>query len=193
MEVGTGILWQWVLANTIGWALAWAIFAIASDGIPGAGPPIGMLSGGAVVGTLQWLVLRQVVERAGWSILTSTVGLTAGFIGGWLLGGPPVDFLGGFALAGLLNGIVQWLALRPHTTQASQWILASLISFALGGGAAAAVAIIAGEAIDTAMGGGMLGFAAVGGAMGISGGALAGALSGVMLARWLPAGGRHTP
>jgi hypothetical protein len=184
---GTNLWLQWVLANIVGWATGWAIFAVCADTIPMVGHPVGFIVGGATVGVLQWLVLRRVVDRAGWSILASSLGLTVGFIGGWALGGPPFDFLLAFVLVGLLNGIVQWLALRQRSDRAGWWVLASTIGFALGGAAAFAVAMTIGDAVSAAFGGEVIGFAAVVAVMGLVGGALGSAGSGVVLARLLEA------
>ena len=70
-HVGWGF-WLWrVLASTIGFPVGAAAAFIVSFNLPGA-------VGGAVVGILQWLVLRQQLSRTGWWVLASTVGFPVG-------------------------------------------------------------------------------------------------------------------
>ena len=82
----------WVLANTVGFA----VYDVIAVSVMPYGVPLryvaqlhvfeavyivtGVAAGGAVVGILQWLVLRQHLTRAGWWVLASTVGLAVGFI-----------------------------------------------------------------------------------------------------------------
>jgi hypothetical protein len=92
----------WILASTVGWAGGWAmVFAL----VP---PDLGDLTGvvlGATMGTTQWLFLRGHFHRAGWWIVVSTLGWTAGLA---LLTGP---LLVG-AVAGAVTGITLELFLR---------------------------------------------------------------------------------
>ncbi len=92
----------WVLASAAGWAGGWAI-AIAP-----VSPEFGFLTGtvlGAALGTTQWLFLRRHFHRAGWWIVVSALGWTAGLT---LLSGP---LLVG-AVAGAVTGIALELFLR---------------------------------------------------------------------------------
>jgi hypothetical protein len=190
---GTGVWWQWVLASMVGWAAGWALFGTFADGLARFNPLglqighlFGWMVGGAVIGMLQWLVLRRQIDLAAWSILASSIGLTAGFIAGYALGGPPFDFLLAFTLVGLVNGIVQWLALRQQVERAGWWIVASCVGFALGGAVAVGVALAVGDAVDAGLGGGIPAFAAILTIIGFVGGAVGGAISGSVLARLLP-------
>jgi hypothetical protein len=129
----------WLPATCLGWALS-GIITGALSGVTGGwdsvvGPDVGPL--GVVVaavagciliglapGTLQWLVLRQQVGRAGWWPLASVGGFAVGFGGGfavvrwglvevvaWLR---PEDFPSAKALVlvgavtGVLYGVVTW-------------------------------------------------------------------------------------
>jgi len=92
----------WILASTVGWAGGWAIVIAL---VP---PELGVLTGavlGAAMGTLQWLFLRGHFHQAGWWIVVSTLGWTAGLT---LLTG---QFLVG-AVAGAVTGIALELLFR---------------------------------------------------------------------------------
>jgi hypothetical protein len=105
-----------------------ALFAAVAEGIeqsgvlgsPELGDGVGHLIGlaGALFGVMQWLVLRRHVARTGWGVLGTAVGLTAGYIGGYIMR-PPFDFVLAPALAGLLGGVGQWFALRRHVVGAA--------------------------------------------------------------------------
>ena len=81
------------------------------------GKDVGWVAGaglyGAVVGGLQWLVLRRRVARAGWWVLASTVG--------WVVGGLVsgiTDTAAGWAVLGAVYGAITgaalvWLLRRP--------------------------------------------------------------------------------
>jgi len=142
-------------------------------------------------------VLRQRIDRASWTILASSLGLTAGGILGYALGGPPFDFLLAFALVGLLNGIVQWRALRPLVDRAGWWVLASSLGFAVGGAVGIGLLLAVGDpvirafgaVVSNAFGGGAGGevasFAVVLLVLGVAGGAVGGASTGIVLMRLL--------
>jgi hypothetical protein len=198
--VGRGLWLQWVLANIAGWAVAWALFGSFSERLEQLnqiGHPVGWIVGGAVVGALQWRVLRRQIDLSAWSILASSGGLLAGFILGWSLGGPPFDFLLAFVMVGLLNGIVQWRALRPLVDRAGWWVLASSLGFAVGGAVGIGLLFAVGDpvirafsaVVSNAFGGGASGevasFAAVLLVLGVVGGAVGGAMSGIVLVRLL--------
>jgi hypothetical protein len=189
-----------VLANIAGWAVGLALFGIFSERLEQfnqIGHPVGWIVGGAVVGALQWSVLRRRVDLAAWSILASSGGVLAGFILGWSLGGPPFDFLLAFVMVGLLNGIVQWRALRPLVDRAGWWVLASSLGFAVGGAVGIGLLLAVGDpvirafsaAVSNAFGGGASGdvasFAAVLLMLGVVGGAVGGAMTGIVLVRLL--------
>ena len=77
---------------------------------------------GAVTGTLQWLILRNKLARAGWWIPVSTIGwglclpiLNGGLIGS---GDPPamLSILTGLAMLGAVTGgVMVWLLRQPTT------------------------------------------------------------------------------
>ena len=92
----------WILASAVGWAGGWTVV------ITLAPPGFGILTAtvlGAAMGTTQWLFLRGHFHRAGWWIVISALGWTAGLA---LLTGP---LLVG-AVAGAVTGITLELFLR---------------------------------------------------------------------------------
>ena len=92
----------WILASGVGWAGGWTIV------ITLAPPEFGILTTtvlGAAMGTTQWLLLQRHFYRAGWWIVVSALGWTAGLA---LLTGP---LLVG-AVAGAVTGITLELLLR---------------------------------------------------------------------------------
>jgi hypothetical protein len=190
--VGRNFLFQWVLANALGLTLAMMSVAVidrvgGDDGglADGLAHIIGLTLAGAVVGALQWLVLRRLVHGAAWGILVSSVALPLGFIVGFVLGGPPLDFFGSFFLLGILSGITYWLVLRRQARGAGWYVLASSAGWLLGGVAALVVAITLGDVVGTAIADETLGFLAILGLLGIAGGLVGGTMTGVALARLL--------
>jgi hypothetical protein len=88
--VAAGILGGVVLRRQVGW-MGWGVLASSvaySIGFPVGfaigGPPADFLLGVAMVGlaggTIQWLALREKVNRAGWWVPANTLGLTVGAV-----------------------------------------------------------------------------------------------------------------
>jgi hypothetical protein len=106
---------RWPLMTTIGWAVSWAILMWFPD-IPSidffAGGLIPIiivpLAGGAMVGLLQWLLLRRWLRHAGWWIVATAVGWAVPV---WL---SPIPGFGawGFVLTGVIPATVLVLLLR---------------------------------------------------------------------------------
>jgi hypothetical protein len=73
----------WVLASTLGWILGFGILALADKFAenlvtsaiqPEVSALVFFLAAGALVGILQWLVLRRHMLQAGWWVLANVVG-----------------------------------------------------------------------------------------------------------------------
>ena len=95
---------------------------------------------GAVIGVMQWLVLRQHIPQAGWWVLATTAGWAMGGVVSWAMGfaaaGPmvrTVDQVIFGAVTGAVVGAMQWGILRRHVPQAGWWVLASAAGSAVGG------------------------------------------------------------
>ncbi len=191
-DVGKGLLLRWVLANAIGLGVGIAIWGIMQDTVGGHAPRpsvlfevVAIFLTGAVVGTAQWLVLRDQVNYMGWGILAISAGWVAGMGGGYAIAGPPLDFAGGFLALGLVGGIVQWLGLRSRIDRAGWLVPASVLGLIIGGVVAIGLAMVVGDALDAAFGSGVTGFAAVLTMLGVVGGAVGGAINGAVLLRLL--------
>ncbi len=162
-------LWgKWLLANLGGWLAGWLatwplnLFLAIGTGLAyGQGWNMAIVTRvefilslavvGAVVGLLQWLVLRErvAIPRGRWVLVTAggwVIPLLPGFLSGGEAG------LGlGFAISavvglstGAIVGLLQWLVLRRHLPQAGWWIGANAIGWlACGAFAPASVTVTA--------------------------------------------------
>jgi len=194
IDLGHGFRRMWISANALGLGVGMALFAAIAEGMeqsgilgsPELGDKVGHLIGlalaGALFGLMQWSVLRRYISQTGWGALGSAVGLTVGYIGGYIMGGPPFDFILAPALAGLLGGIAQWFALRRHVAGAGWWAPASALGFLIGGIAGTAIAILG---LGDALGGGYLAWIALNGVVYLVAGAIGGAITASVLMRLL--------
>ena len=148
-HVGWGFWLQWVLANTVGFTLAFEVFRFFG---PYAfyvlfAPEYALM--GVMVGVPHWLVLRRQIPGVGRWVLAT--------IGGFAVGGTlafvallAANYFGLFDLIdrdlaaflalillyapiGPLVGIAQWLVLRRKIARAGWWVLATTIALALFG------------------------------------------------------------
>ena len=90
--------WRWMVASVAGWTIAGVLVLVT---IPVeldflAGPVWGFCTGIA-----QWLVLRKEVHWAGWWIIISTLGWTAG-----------ISLLPGIMLSGVMPAVMTGIALE---------------------------------------------------------------------------------
>jgi hypothetical protein len=193
-RTGGGRWRGWVAVSTVGLAVGWAVFALVGDGLGGEDETtlrsglahlLGLLIAGGLVGAMHWRVLDGPTAGAVRAAVASGLGLTAGFMAGYALGGPPVDFLLGFTLLGFVGGIAQWRLLRRRVPRAGRWVLASGLGYAVGGGCGVAAVLLVADAVDQALGGGLVAFAAVLALLGAVGGATGGAITATVLVRLL--------
>jgi hypothetical protein len=180
---------RWVLANVVGLTFAMMSLAVidrvgGEDGglTDGLSHLIGLALAGAVVGVLQWLVLRRAVPGAAWGVLASSLALPIGFILGYGFGGPPIDFFGAFLMLGILSGITYWLVLRQQTHGAGWYVLASSAGWFLGGVAAMLVGITLGDHVGAVIADETIGYLALLALIGIAGGLVGGTITAVALA-----------
>ena len=137
-----GNLWlQWTLVAAVALAVGRIGLGAADIDMP---PAAEVAIYGALLGVLQWLVLRRMVSWAGWWVPASVVGgALAGGVGGAI--SLPPDWSkalnwtvnGGILGAGL--GIAQWPVLFLHISRSGLWVLASTAAYAVGYGVAVAV------------------------------------------------------
>ena len=106
---------RWALAGILSVAtvsiMALGLAVISTD----VATTVGVVIMGAVLGVLQWLVLRGQVVRAGWWILASAAGW---IVGGALSGAVPSDNPVGWTLIGIVYGaitgfVLVWLLHHP--------------------------------------------------------------------------------
>ena len=188
-------LWLgWVLASTVGWAAGGPVgAAVVSNGNIVLAGSIGLAAGGLIAGVLQALVLRPLVARSGWWVMTiplavavaGVVGLAAGaVVGGVLppgqpspLGGADVGVdVGWVVSAGLFGpavGLLQFfLVLRRQVPHAGWWVLASTVAWVAGGPGVGFISALVGVTGGAAISWGSLG-------------AVYGAITGLVLVRLL--------
>ncbi len=112
------ILWlKWILVTTLGWAVGLALgieFVI-----------------GAVVGILQWIVLRPLVREDGWWVPASAAGWAGGAALVTFVLRPENPVLAP-AIIGAGMGLAQWLVLRWQVYRAWWWIVLSTLGWTLG-------------------------------------------------------------
>src|SRR6266540_1888018 len=136
---GLGLWRRWVAANTVGLAAGWAVFALVADGLGGPEGTrrsdnahlLGLLVAGSLVGLLQGAVLRRQASHSARAAMASGLGLAVGFMAGYALGGPPVDFLLGFTMLGIAAGV------------AAVMLVADAVDQVLGSGLVAFAAVLA--------------------------------------------------
>jgi hypothetical protein len=134
-QVGWGLWLWWVLASTVGLLIGGAVgTAVGGALFPAEGGAVALAVAfavtGAVIGTAQWLALRQHLSRAGWWVLASILGFA---MFGAVYEADAVVFAVVFVVVGAAVGIAQWLVLRQHLPRAGWWVLASTIGFAIFG------------------------------------------------------------
>jgi hypothetical protein len=138
-QVGWSFWLGWVLVNTVGLAGSFIVAGAVGVVVDYAeGSVMGIILSGAVFGALlgvvQWLVLRRRVSRSGWWVLASTVG---GAVGGAmaLVMDEAQIFAIVLAVGGASVGIAQWLVLRRQVAQAGWWVLSGTVVGGIVGGA----------------------------------------------------------
>mgnify|MGYP001826418895 CR=1 FL=1 len=111
-------LWiQWLAATTVGWLLGGVLL-----------PELALVAAGLVIGIMQWVILRQRLAQAGWWILASALGWTAGWAVLITLIPPEYGAITGPVL-GAAMGALQWLFLRQQLYRAGWWVLVSALAW----------------------------------------------------------------
>jgi len=189
--VGPGgrALWlRWVIASTLGLAVGQVLFAMLDATIgdmgelgDGIAHYVGLPLAGAAFGFAQWRVLRRFVERSAWGIVAGAIGLLVGYVLGFLLAGPPIDFVLGYVFMGTAAAIAQWLALRRRVARSGWWVPVSAGAFVVGGIAAVGAAV---AGLGDALGSGEVSFVILVLVLGLIVGSISSALTGAVLL-WL--------
>jgi hypothetical protein len=186
---GSALWLRWVIASTLGLAAGQLLFALLDATIgdmgelgDGIAHYVGLPFAGATFGFAQWRVLRRFVEGSAWGVVAGAIGLLVGYIVGFALAGPPIDFLLGYVFMGTATAIAQWLALRRRVARSAWWIPASAGAF-IAGGIAGVGAAVAG--LGDALGSGEVSFVILVLILGLIVGAISSALTGAVLLRVL--------
>jgi hypothetical protein len=182
-------LWlRWVIASTLGLAVGQVLFAMLDATIGDMGELgdgiahfVGLPLAGAAFGFAQWRVLRQFVERSEWGIIAGAIGLLVGYVLGFLLAGPPIDFLFGYVFMGTAAAIGQWFALRTRVARSGWWIPASAGAFVVGAIVAVGAAV---AGLGDALGSGEVSFVILVLVLGLIVGSISSAITGAALL-WL--------
>jgi len=189
-QVGWGFWLQWVVATTLAFSVNATVIGVIGRVLGDTGSLSSGIALGCVMlvalaflpGSLQWVILRQWVPRAGWWVLLSGVGSFLGFLTTILGMNLAIGVAGGedgsvyimlpgfglaFAAAGALAGAFQWNVLRSWVHRVGWWLLISSASWAAAGLAYLLltrgndIAIPLGGAVSGALSGGISGLGIV--------------------------------
>jgi hypothetical protein len=141
-QIGWRFGLRWVLLTIAGWAIGFPLgFILGELGLENAGIEICV---GAMVGLMQWFVLRRVAKRAGFWILASIAGfiVSSGIHAAVSYFWKIPDDLGhlpgvlvwtlSFILGGAITGLLQQRILRHQVRRSGWWVPASAAGWGLG-------------------------------------------------------------
>jgi hypothetical protein len=194
----------WIWANVAGLGVAYGLFGLfggfvefglgfAHDSIVrDLALLVAFLVGATVFVTLRRRELGPHVENSTWVAIAAGIGLAAGFVIGFVVAGPPVDFVLGVIALGTIGGALQWRVLRNDVERPGGLLWANIGGWLAAGVAVAVVAIVAGDAIHQLLGApedgtvpGVVLFASFLALLGVVGGAVGGSIEGAALRRRL--------
>lgn len=156
----------WIVASVVGLAVGWALGKVGFVVYPVSGAVSGAI-GGAIAGAAQCFTVRNYVTKGHWWIVASTVSWALG----WAVGGAVAVSVGtmtvfvagcgavGGAVGGAVVGVVQSSVLRKDIVYSCKWIMASIVSWAIGWAAGVTLVSAVGWAVVGAVGGAMAGAA----------------------------------
>lgn len=134
-KAGVGLWLAWVLVNIIGFSLAAMLCAKVAYVLFERGDfdtnltiSTGIVMG-AIVGYLQWVVLREKITRADWWVLASALGFAASLATLGVVGlneNPAVVGILGVIALGLVGGSLQCLILSQQVKRVGWWLLATM-------------------------------------------------------------------
>ena len=127
------LLFRWIAWNTLAWSLGIEITGRLEDflHLQSQGPWV-WIACGAIVGTAQWLALRECLHvPPAWiagTCLAWAVGIWAGYVHGFLIMDPYWTGIGGGTLAGLVQSWILW----RRVSLPALWVPSSIVSSTLG-------------------------------------------------------------
>ena len=141
-QPGWRVWFLWLMAAAFGWGhgVYWGWFDGTEPKTLQSIPTtvyvgyLGLVTGGILMGLLQWLVLRGHIKRAGRWLLACLGALMAAGLVIFGVGIVDVDlgWIGGISVFGTVAGIFQWLVLRGQVPKAGWWVLASTVGWVVG-------------------------------------------------------------
>jgi hypothetical protein len=196
-QAGPFSVGAWIRANALGLGVAYGLFGLfgglaeevlgfAHDSL-GRDTAIllGLLAGAALFVGLRQRALGAHTDRSWLVSILAGVSLAVGVVVGFVIAGPPIDFVLGMLSLGVIGGALQWRRMRGGIRNPGRMLLASVGAWIAGSVALVTVAVLVGDAIDSVAGGGTAGFVAVLTLIGLVGGAVGGAVEGSALRRQL--------
>jgi hypothetical protein len=136
---GWRVWFLWLVAGGYGWGMAVVVTGLGELTLQFSPPDImaaylGVASAGILVGVLQWLVLRNKLERAGRWVLASlgAASILGIFVFGIGIINKDIGWIVGTGLLGTVAGVLQWMVLRGQVRRAGWWILASTMGWLVG-------------------------------------------------------------
>jgi hypothetical protein len=162
-DIGRFFWLKWTLGSTISWVIVFVLSFLAIGTVIEAlwGDPETMLSDLAFsaaltlvfalsftgFGGVQWLLLRQRIERiGGWAPASGLGGFILAVLHFTLMGvvSEATNEIIHNGVAGAVVGLLQWRILRSQMARAQLWIPATFVGFIVAGGGAAFVSAITG-------------------------------------------------
>lgn len=195
-------LQAWIWANLAGLGAAYGLFGlfggIVEYGLGFAHDSIirdlallvGLSVGAVVFVALRRRALASHIDNSKRVAMAAAIGFYAGFVIGFVVAGPPFDFVLGVIALGTIGGALQWRALRNDVERPGGLLWANIGGWLAAGVAVAVVAILAGDAIHQLLGApedgtvpGITLFASFLALLGVVGGAVGGSIEGAALRR----------
>jgi hypothetical protein len=136
--LAVGTMQWWALRRRIAGAAWWApataggffLAGLVGGALEDAGVPLGGLvisfGMGAAAGTLQWLILRRHVQRAGWWVPASTILVFAGLIAGLLVSAALTGEMPGVSVSGAAIAAVAGAVFGMSSGLVLVWLLRQL-------------------------------------------------------------------
>lgn len=184
-EEGKELWLRWMLANSVGFLIAWGVFSPLAHGLTGdhddsltlsqfMAHTLGLIEVGAVIALTQRMIFRRLASVGNWSVCATAVILPVTFWIGYYTAGIPYDLMLAFATIGVIGGF----ALRTHLQRGNLWLLANSLGFIAGFAITAAATYPISDHLLGAFGGGLIGhtclFLYIGGVGGTTSGAITG-------------------
>ena len=184
--LSSGFLKRWILYGFIAMAGGELGFALISGLLDNRGPVAdfaGHLPTLVALGMVVAVAHRRALDLPlSWpAVMLCGVCAFLAYVGGFAVFGPPLDFLLSIVVIGLASGAGLWLTLRGSVRRAALCVAAVGLGYAVGAAVGVAAAIVLGDTVDHAFGGGVTGFMGVVGMIGIVAGAVGSVLSGLGL------------